>query len=213
MMSNTNKNERLRGAAKEFAEKARKLSSALEIAIVGSVAGDDPYPNDLDLAVIVSNLDELTTLSRYARQMSSRYHGWEVFLFDEGMKPLGRVCRRRECPGKSVDCDVPGCGQPPHLMIKADFEYDERMFLTSPIDILWTSFEKSRLLAYRDGLGIVESRKYPVMEDVEIECKLCGKTFVFTGGEQKWYQKQGYYRPKRCPECREERYLEGLRDL
>ena len=42
-----NKNQILREAADEFTKKASALSSVLEIAIVGSVAGDDPYPNDL----------------------------------------------------------------------------------------------------------------------------------------------------------------------
>ncbi|MGC8817529.1 MAG: nucleotidyltransferase domain-containing protein [Candidatus Hadarchaeum sp.] len=70
------KNENLRAAAREFAEKARELSSVLEIAIVGSVAGGDPYPNDLDLAVVVRDLDEIETLAMYARQISGHYHGW-----------------------------------------------------------------------------------------------------------------------------------------
>jgi hypothetical protein len=180
-----NKNETLRVAAEEFAEKAQKLSSALEIAIVGSVAGNDPYPNDLDLAIIVRNLDEIATIARYARQMSSHYHGWEVFLFGEGLTLLGRVCHHRECPGHSIDCSAPRCGQPPHLRIDPEFEYDEKVFLKSPIDVLWTSFSVSRLLARKDELGIVESRRYPVLEDIEIKCILCGKRFVFTGEEQK----------------------------
>ncbi|GAJ16857.1 unnamed protein product, partial [marine sediment metagenome] len=78
-----NKNEILRVAANEFAEKVHKLSSPLEIAIIGSVAGDDPYPNDLDLVIIIRNLEEITTIAKYARQISRHYHGWEVFLFDE----------------------------------------------------------------------------------------------------------------------------------
>lgn len=204
-----NKNEVLRIAAKEFAEKARKLSSVLEIAIVGSVAGKDPYPNDLDLAVIVCNLDELTTLAKYARQMSS--HGiWKAFLFDEGLKLLGEVCYRRECPGQSVDCYTTGCGQPPYLMVRPEFEYDEKMFLESPIDVLWTCSGMSHLLARRDELGIIEPRKYPVLYDIGIECIICGKKFVFTAEEQKWYQKMGFSRPKRCPDCRARMHMEEL---
>jgi hypothetical protein len=202
-----NANESLRAVAEEFAEKAQKLSSALEIAIVGSVAGDDPYPNDLDLVIIVRNLDEIATIAKYARQISR--HDWEVFLFDGGLKPLGRVCHRRECPGQSIDCYIPGCGQPPHLRVDPEFEYDEKVFLKSPVDVLWTSFSTSRLLARKDELGIVESRRYPVLEDIEIEC-ICGKTFVFTGSEQKWYQKRGLSQPKRCPDCRERMLMEEL---
>jgi len=97
-----NKNQILRTAADEFTKKVSKLSSLLEIAIVGSMAGSDPYPNDLDLALIVDNLDEIAEIAKYARQMSSYYHGWEVFLFDKNLLPLGRICHRRQCPAQSI---------------------------------------------------------------------------------------------------------------
>jgi len=189
-------------AAGEFAEKAQKLPGVLEVAIVGSVAGNDPYQNDLDMAVIVRKLDEITTIAKHARQMSGHYRGWDIFLFDEGLKPLGRVCHCRECPGQSTDCLAPGCGQPPHPRVYPDFEYCERVFLKSPIDVLWTSFSTSRLLARRDELGITELRDHAALEDTDMECVICGKTFLFTGEEQKWYQKMGFSQPKRCQECR-----------
>jgi DNA-directed RNA polymerase subunit RPC12/RpoP len=207
-----NENETLRVAAEEFAEKAQKLSSALKIAIVGPVAGNDLYPNDLDLVIIVCNLGEIATIAKYARQMSRHYHGWEVFLFGERLKSLGRICHRRECPGQSIGCSVLGCSQLPHLRVDPEFEYDEKVFLKSPIDVIWTSFSISRLLARKDELDIVESRRYPVLEDIEIKCILCGKRFVFTGEEQKWYQKRGLSQPKRCPDCRERMLVEELRD-
>ncbi len=203
-----NMNENLRLAAKEFTEKANKLSSVIEIAIVGSVAGGDPYPNDLDLAVVIRSFDDFEILAKYARQISKYYHAWEVFLFNEDLKQLGRVCYRKNCPTMSVDCLVPGCGNPPHLSVEPDFEYDERMFFESPIDVLWTSLSKSCLLSHKGELGIFESRKYPVLEDIEIECILCGKTFVFSANEQKWYQKRGLRQPKRCPDCKEKQLLD-----
>ncbi len=101
-----NRNKILRTAAKEFAGKISRLSSPLEIAVVGSVSGGDPYSNDLDLTVIVRNLDELATVAKYA-----------------------------------------------------------------------------------------------VLEDIGIECMLCGKTFISTGDEQKRYQKRGLSLPGRCPDC------------
>ena len=142
--------------------------------------------------------------------MSGYYHDWEVFLFDKNLLPLGRICHRRQCPAQSVDCSAAGCGKPPHLRIDSGFEYDEKIFLTSPIDILYTSFKKSCLLGRKDELGIVKSRKYPIPEDIKIKCILCGKTFVFTSGEQKWYQRQGYNQPKRCPDCKENKYINNL---
>lgn len=207
-----NKNEILRVAANEFAGKIYKLSSLLEIAIMGSVAGDDPYPNDLDLVIIIRNIKEITTIAKYARQMSRHYHGWEVFLFDEDVSLIGRICHRRKCPGQSVDCSVPGCGQPPHIRVHPDFEYNEEIFLTSPINVLWTSFKRSRLLERKDELGIDESRRYPGLEDIKIKCILCGKIFLFTASEQKWYKKRGLSLPKRCPNCIEQERIKGLRN-
>lgn len=203
------KNEILRVAANEFAEKTHKLSSPFEIAIIGSVAGDDLYPNDLDMVIIIRNLKEIAAIAKYARQMSRHYHGWEVFLFDENVSLIGRICHGRKCPGQSVDCSVPGCGQPPHLRVHSDFNYQEKIFFNSPIDVLWTSFKTSRLLAHKDELGIAESRRYPVLEDIKIKCILCGKIFLFTASEQKWYKKQEFNPPKRCPDCIERERIKG----
>ena len=186
------------------------LSSVLEIVIAGSVAGADPYPNDLDIAIIVDSLDELVLVSKYARQMSKYYHGWEVFLLNKSLLYLGRICHRRQCPSQSVDCCVPGCGDPPHLRIHSGFKYDEKIFLSSPFNILYTSFKESCMLARKDELGITDSRKYPVLEDVEIKCAVCGGIFIFTAGEQKWYKGMGYNQPKRCSECRENKYMLDL---
>ncbi|HEY8368567.1 MAG TPA: zinc-ribbon domain containing protein [Thermodesulfobacteriota bacterium] len=41
--------------------------------------------------------------------------------------------------------------------------------------------------------------------DKQITCVQCGNTFVFTAGEQEFYQEKGYTNePKRCRACREE---------
>ena len=43
-------------------------------------------------------------------------------------------------------------------------------------------------------------------EDKELVCADCGKTFVFTAGEQEFYQSRGLLNePGRCPECRSTR--------
>jgi DNA-directed RNA polymerase subunit RPC12/RpoP len=196
------KNKQFRLAGREFAEKADKLASVLEIAIVGSVAGDDPYPGDIDLAVIVKNLGELPAIAKYARQMSRYYYGWEVFLFDEELSHLGRVCNRKKCPGQSLDCSAAGCGLPPHLQVVPGFEYDEKVFFRSPFEIVWSESGRNRFLARKEKLGIDGSKSYPVLEDMELKCALCGKRFIFEGGERKFFQKRGFRPPRRCPECR-----------
>jgi hypothetical protein len=43
------------------------------------------------------------------------------------------------------------------------------------------------------------------MADMEITCKDCGKTFVFTEGEQEFYAQKGFSNPVRCSDCRQKR--------
>lgn len=38
--------------------------------------------------------------------------------------------------------------------------------------------------------------------DKRLTCKDCGRDFVFTAGEQKYYAERLFTDPKRCPECR-----------
>ena len=83
--------------------------------------------------------------------------------------------------------------------VHSDFKYQEKIFSDSPIEVLWTSFKRSGLLEHKDELGIVESLIYLVLEDIKLKCVLCGKIFLFRASEQKWYKKQGFSLPKRCP--------------
>jgi DNA-directed RNA polymerase subunit RPC12/RpoP len=43
------------------------------------------------------------------------------------------------------------------------------------------------------------------MADMELTCKDCGNTFIFTEGEQEFYAQKGFSNPVRCPECRQKR--------
>lgn len=38
--------------------------------------------------------------------------------------------------------------------------------------------------------------------DLEIKCKLCGKVFTWSAGEQKFYYDNDLSQPKKCPACR-----------
>lgn len=42
-------------------------------------------------------------------------------------------------------------------------------------------------------------------EDKEIACKDCGKTFVFSVGEQEFYKSKNFPFPKRCRQCSKKR--------
>ena len=35
-----------------------------------------------------------------------------------------------------------------------------------------------------------------------LTCEECGKDFIFTAGEQEFYEEKGFTPPKRCPDCR-----------
>lgn len=39
-------------------------------------------------------------------------------------------------------------------------------------------------------------------KDMTIECSKCGKEFVWTAGEQKWYAEKDMTQPKKCKDCR-----------
>ena len=42
-----------------------------------------------------------------------------------------------------------------------------------------------------------------MFEDKTLKCKDCGAEFVFTAGEQEFYQEKGFANePQRCKECR-----------
>ena len=43
-------------------------------------------------------------------------------------------------------------------------------------------------------------------EDKTLVCQDCGKEFIFTAGEQAFYNEKGFdNEPKRCKECRDKR--------
>jgi len=48
------------------------------------------------------------------------------------------------------------------------------------------------------------------LTDKTLTCRDCGKSFVFTVGEQEFYQSRGLqHEPSRCPDCRASRRRHG----
>lgn len=43
------------------------------------------------------------------------------------------------------------------------------------------------------------------MSERTLTCRDCGQEFVFTTGEQEFYQQRGFSDPQRCPACRQAR--------
>lgn len=47
------------------------------------------------------------------------------------------------------------------------------------------------------------------MEEKTLKCQDCGQQFVFTLGEQEFYQEKGFdNEPKRCKECRDKKKVQ-----
>ncbi len=58
-----------------------------------------------------------------------------------------------------------------------------------------------------EGEVVVESEPVEkVYEDITLTCKDCGEEFVFTAGEQQFYDEKGFKnQPKACRACRNKR--------
>jgi CxxC-x17-CxxC domain-containing protein len=50
------------------------------------------------------------------------------------------------------------------------------------------------------------------MSDRTLTCRDCGKEFVFTAGEQEFYQQRGFSEPQRCQDCRAARKSQRAND-
>jgi CxxC-x17-CxxC domain-containing protein len=50
------------------------------------------------------------------------------------------------------------------------------------------------------------------MSDRTLTCRDCGQGFIFTEGEQSFYQERGYTEPQRCPSCRAARKAQRNND-
>ena len=56
----------------------------------------------------------------------------------------------------------------------------------------------------KECLELVEDTNHD-LEDIEIKCKSCGKTFIFTVGEQEFYASKNFPFPQRCRQCAKKR--------
>lgn len=196
---------RLRRAAVEFAQRAQDLETVTEVALFGSLAKGDPYPKDIDLAVIVTGLHQIPALAQAARKMSSLFHAWDVFLFDSHLNYVGRLCHRRDCPSTSVDCI--GCGDIPYIQHIRGFKFTPEDFYSSPFETLSNRQSSSQFIRQREQYGITEDRSFEQFEDVVLECIDCGNSFVFSAGQQKFFKQHRLQQPKRCETCRERKKM------
>lgn len=105
---------------RRFVRLARDIDGVKRIALIGSLATNKEFPNDIDLLVTVSDTCDVAPLAVLGRQLSGHLNsyraGADVFLASEGGDYLGRTCPWRECrPGLRTSCDAMHCGQRPYL--------------------------------------------------------------------------------------------------
>ena len=56
------------------------------------------------------------------------------------------------------------------------------------------------------GINFNLKRRREMFQDKTLTCKDCGQEFVFTAGEQEFYQEKGFQNePQRCKACRDAR--------
>lgn len=46
------------------------------------------------------------------------------------------------------------------------------------------------------------------MEDITLTCNDCDEDFIFTAGEQDFFEEKGFDEPKRCKDCRDRKKAE-----
>ena len=47
-----------------------------------------------------------------------------------------------------------------------------------------------------------KERRANTFEDKMLTCKKCGKEFLFSASEQKFFKEKGFFKPSMCKECR-----------
>jgi hypothetical protein len=101
-----------------FVRSARSTPGLLRIALLGSLATDNPVPKDADVLVSTDANVDLAPLARLGRRLQGTAQtinlGADIFLADTAGHYLGRICHYRECHPR-VACRALRCGRQQHL--------------------------------------------------------------------------------------------------
>lgn len=209
-----NKREMFKKSVIEFRDKIEKHENVIEIAIIGSLAGEDLYPYDVDIAIILTNFDNISSIAKSARQINGKIHVLEVFIFDTNRNYYGRICDRKECYSSSIECSMINCGKIQFIKVMKDFEFKPEDAFRTKIEVIFTRGSESIFINWQKEilqlLGLKEPEIYRSLESEWIKCIECEEKFEFTPNEQKCYKKNRLYTPKRCANCRERRYLDNV---
>jgi DNA-directed RNA polymerase subunit RPC12/RpoP len=77
------------------------------------------------------------------------------------------------------------------------------------LKVLWSRHEESVLLRWRKDLH-PKAPRLKSYEPYRIKCWECGERFTFEASEQKYFEKRGWDEPKRCPDCRDNRWFRSV---
>jgi predicted nucleotidyltransferase len=90
------KRARLIAEVRPFVHAASRLPGVLRIALIGSLATDEPDPKDVDMLVTVTDDADFAPLAKLGRKLEGHAQGFnrggEVFLADPQGNYLGRTC-------------------------------------------------------------------------------------------------------------------------
>ena len=133
-------------AAKWFVDRAKKLESVKQIALVGSICTNKKNPKDIDILLTIATDSDIAPLSKLKRQMQGRTQrgllGADVFLVEEGQY-IGRPCRFRD-PHPRVACAHDGlrCNLDRAFLCDTSAAFKlKNELLTSPPIILYPEFQ------------------------------------------------------------------------
>ena len=204
--------EHYKSAAKEFSKNMGHFDNVVEVAIFASVAGNDEYPSDIDIALFLNSFDNMSELARQKRISNAKLYAFDIFVFDEKRNFYGNLCNRKKCPTKdALKCLRPKCGEIAYIEKREGLEFDPIRWFKTPVNILYHKNTNSILLGWQKEilttLGRLRPLEYPKKESLFIQCRDCGHEFELNPGEQKYFESMNFHYPKRCQPCRDERYL------
>jgi len=125
-----------------FTQATCRVPGVTRLALIGSLATDQPEPQDADMLVTVADDADLTLLAAEGRKLlghaESRYRGADVFLANPGGDYLGRLCASKRCgPGARAICDALHCGRRPYLRDDLDAVRVPPSLIAAPPIELW----------------------------------------------------------------------------
>jgi hypothetical protein len=127
-------------AVRAFVETASAIAGVRRISLLGSLATAKPIPKDADVLVVIDAAMPLEKVARAGRQLKGAGQkinlGADVFLADEQLRYLGRICRYRECFSR-VRCEAQHCGRRQHLNDDLQVVTLSRELMAAPPLDLW----------------------------------------------------------------------------